>query len=137
MESNPRAKTYIDNLGPLVYFTDKKEDINKDATSKIINGSKEIPAYIYQVEFDKPGGLVMPIIVELTYADGTKEKKTFPAQIWMKNDTKAYRVFSSTQEIKSIKIDPDLETADVDTSNNSWPKKEESKFSKMKSKVKG
>ena len=137
MAGNPRAKQYIDNLGPLVYFTDKKEDINKAATSKIINGSKEIPAYIYQVEFEKPGGLVMPIIVELTYADGTKEKKTYPAQIWMKNDTRAFRVFASTQEIKSIKLDPDQETADVDTSNNSWPKKEDSKFSKMKNKVKG
>ena len=81
--------------------------------------------------------LVMPIIVELTYANGTKEKKTFPAQIWRMNDNSVKKVFASTQEIKSIKIDPDLETADVDTSNNSWPKKEESKFSKMKSKVKG
>ena len=92
---------------------------------------------MYQVEFEKPGGLVMPIIVELTYADGTKERKTFPAQIWMKDDNKATRVFASTQEIKSIVVDPDLETADVDTSNNSWPKKEETKFDQMKKKVKG
>ncbi len=45
---------------------------------------KEVPTYIYSVEFEKPGGLVMPIIVELTYADGTTERQTFPAQIWMK-----------------------------------------------------
>ena len=92
---------------------------------------------MYQVEFEKPGGLVMPIIVELTYADGSKERKTFPAQIWMKNDNKVYRVFTSSQEIKNIVLDPDLETADVDTSNNSWPKKEETKFDKFKNKVKG
>ena len=93
---------------------------------------KEVPAFIYSVEFEKPGGLVMPIIVELTYADGTKEKQTFPAQIWMKNDNTIKRVFASNQEIKSIKVDPDLETADVDTSNNSWPTKEADKFDKFK-----
>ena len=55
----------------------------------------------------------------------------------MKNDTAAKRVFSSTKEIKSIQVDPDEETADVDTSNNSWPKKEADKFEDFKNKVKG
>lgn len=79
----------------------------------------------------------MPLIVELTFADGTTEKQTFPAQIWMKDENTVKRVFSATQEIKSIKVDPDLETADVNVSNNSWPKKVESKFDKFKNKVKG
>ena len=130
-------KSYFDGLGDLVYITDKKEDAKKSAMNSHVKNGSKVPSFMYQVEFEKPGGLVMPIIVELTYADGTKEKKTFPAQIWRMNDNSVKKVFASTQEIKSIKIDPDLETADVDTSNNSWPKKEESKFSKMKSKVKG
>ena len=129
-------KQYFDNLGDLVYITDKKEDANAKAMDQYANG-KEVPSYIYSVEFEKPGGLVMPIIVELTYADGTTERQTFPAQIWMKNDTSAKRVFSSTKEIKSIQVDPDEETADVDTSNNSWPKKEADKFEDFKNKVKG
>ena len=129
-------KQYFDNLGDLVYITDKKEDANSKAMDKFADG-KEVPAYIYSVEFEKPGGLVMPLIVELTYADGTTEKQTFPAQIWMSNDNTVKRVFSSTQEIKSIKVDPDMETADVDTSNNSWPKKEADKFDQFKNKVKG
>ena len=136
IKTNPRAKAYFEGLGDLVYITDKKEDANSKALDNHITG-KEIPSFIYSVEFEKPGGLVMPLIVELTYTDGTTERQTFPAQIWMKNDTSAKRVFASTQEIKSIKIDPDLETADVDTSNNSWPKKEADKFDKFKNKVKG
>ena len=79
----------------------------------------------------------MPIIVELTYADDSKERQTFPAQIWMKDDTTVKRVFASIKEIKNITLDPDLETADVDTSNNSWPKKETDKFDQFKNKVKG
>ncbi len=129
-------KQYFDNLGDLVYITDKKEDANAKAMDKFADG-KEVPAFIYSVEFEKPGGLVMPIIVELTYADGSTERQTFPAQIWMQNDTSVKRVFSSTQEIMSIQLDPDAETADVDTSNNSWPKKEATKFENFKNNVKG
>ena len=81
--------------------------------------------------------MLIPIIVELTYADGTTERQTFPAQIWMQDDTSVKRVFSATQEIVSFKLDPDEETADVDTSNNSWPKKEATKFENFKNKVKG
>jgi hypothetical protein len=128
-------KDYFDSLGELVFITDIKEDANPKAMTKYVDG-KEVPSFIYSVEFDKPGGLVMPIIVELTFADGTKEKQTFPAQIWMKDDNSVKRVFSSSQEIISITVDADLETADVDTSNNSWPKKETDKFDQFKNKIK-
>ncbi len=91
----------------------------------------------YEITYNKPGGLVMPIIVEFTYKDGTKEKKTYPAQIWRLNDNQVTKVFSSSKEITNISLDPDLETADVDTSNNNWPKKKETKFDKFKNKIKG
>ena len=97
---------------------------------------QEVPAFIYSVEFEKPGGLIMPIIVELTYADGTTKRETFPAQIWMRSDTTAKRVFASSKEITKIVVDPDFETADVDTSNNSWPNKVASKFEEFKGKLK-
>jgi hypothetical protein len=128
-------KQYFDNLGDLVYITDNKEDANPNAMDKYVDG-KPVPSYIYSVEFDKPGGLVMPLIVELTYADGTTTKQTFPAQIWMQDDATVKRVFSSTQEITKITVDPDMETADVDTSNNSWPKPTTDKFDEFKEKVK-
>ena len=57
----------------------------------------------------------MPIIVEFTYKDGTKDRKTYPAQIWRYNDKEISKVFSSDKELESIAIDPNLETADVDT----------------------
>ena len=128
-------KQYFDSLGDLVFITDKKEDANPKAMDQYLDG-KKAPGYIYSVEFEKPGGLVMPLIVELTYADGTSEKQTFPSQIWMKDDNTVKRVFSSTQEIKSFKVDPDFETADVDVSNNSWPKNEDNKFDEFKAQVK-
>jgi len=87
------------------------------------------PKYFYQVVFNKPGGLVMPIIVELTFDDGTKENHYFPAQIWRLNDQEVTRTFATKKVVSKILIDPKLETADIDTTNNSWPKTiEKSKF---------
>ncbi|WP_026777910.1 M1 family metallopeptidase [Polaribacter sp. Hel_I_88] len=92
--------------------------------------------YHYEITYEKPGGLVMPIIVEFTYNDGSKERKTYPAQIWRYTDDEVTKVFSSTKQIASIMIDPDLETADVDTSNNSFPRQNADKFDQFKEKVK-
>jgi len=92
----------------------------------------ETPKYFYELVFEKPGDLVMPIIIELEYEDGTKERKQYPAQIWRKNDAEVTKVFPSSKAITKITIDPDQETADVDTSNNNWPKTTETKFSKFK-----
>lgn len=87
------------------------------------------PKYFYEVTFNKPGGLVMPIIVEITFEDGTKENHAFPAQIWKFNDAEASRTFATQKVISKITIDPKQETADINLSNNTWPKQpEKSKF---------
>jgi hypothetical protein len=87
------------------------------------------PKYFYEVEFSKPGGMIMPIIVEITFEDGSTQNYHYPAQIWRKNNTAAKKVYATEKAIKSIQIDPKLLTADIDVSNNSWPKTEEkSKF---------
>ncbi len=90
------------------------------------------PKYFYELTFEKPGDLVMPIIVEFEYEDGTKERKQYPAQIWRLNDEKVTKVFTSDKSIKNITVDPDQQTADVDLSNNSWPKTKETEFDNFK-----
>ena len=105
--------------------------------SKGLSFAKNHDKYFYEITYNKPGGLVMPIIAEFTYKDGTKEKVMYPAEIWRYNDNQVTKVFSSTKQVESIQIDPDLETADVDLSNNSFPKQKENKFDKFKKQVKG
>ena len=96
------------------------------------------PKYFYNVTFNKPGGLVMPVIVEYAYADGTKKRETYPAEIWRLNDNEVSKAIASDKEIVSMVVDPDLETADIDTSNNHWPKQnEKSDFEKFKDRVRG
>ena len=113
------------------------EDTSEGLTFSSENAKKANSNFFYEITFDKPGGLVMPIIAEYTYKDGTKERKVYPAQIWRYNDKEITKVVKSDKEIINITIDPDLETADVDTSNNSFPTKQDSKFDKFKNKIKG
>ncbi len=58
---------------------------------------------------------------EWTYKDGTKEIERIPAQIWRKNEGHVTKLFMKDKEVASIRLDPNRETADIDTSNNSWP----------------
>jgi hypothetical protein len=103
-----------------------------------INLKSQIPKYLYEVEFEKPGGLVMPLIVEYSYADGSTERITYPAQLWRKNDLSVTKTIASSKKLIGVTIDPDLETADVNLDNNNWPKKEApSDFEKFKEKIKG
>lgn len=105
-----------------------KEYLNANFTKKEIAALKS-PNYFYQVTFDKPGGLVMPLIVDLILEDGTVEKHRFPAQIWHLSDDQVTRTFATEKRISKIVVDAELETADIDVSNNTWPKEEvKSKF---------
>jgi hypothetical protein len=78
--------------------------------------------HFYEIKFSNKGGLTMPIILEWVYKDGTKEIEKIPAQIWRKNENSVTKAFVKNKEVVSIKLDPMRETADIDESNNSWPK---------------
>ena len=94
--------------------------------------------YFYQIEFEKPGGLVMPVIVEFNYKDGSKKIIKYPVQIWRKNENSFKKFIVSEKEIVKVKIDPYEQTADVNLKNNSWPREEEkSDFDIFKSKIRG
>jgi len=76
---------------------------------------------LYEITFVNKGGLVMPIIVEFTFEDGSKEINKMPAQIWRYNENKVTKVYLTNKKAISIKLDPMRETADIDEANNSWP----------------
>jgi hypothetical protein len=76
--------------------------------------------YFYEVAFSNKGGLVMPIIVEWTFKDGTKQVDRIPAQVWRHNEKSVTKMFMKDKEVASVKLDPMRETADIDETNNSW-----------------
>jgi hypothetical protein len=89
----------------------------------------------YEVAFENIGGLPMPLIVQLNYKDGTNELHHIPAEIWRMDATVVKKIFMTEKEIESITLDPFIETADVDTNNNYFPRKAQmSRFEMYKAK---
>ncbi|WP_018675915.1 M1 family metallopeptidase [Riemerella columbina] len=87
-------------------------------SKKEMASAKNITAY--QLDFSNKGGMVMPIILEFTFEDGSQLKDKVSAQIWRKNEKQVSLTYYFDKKLKSIQLDPREETADIDTSNNYW-----------------
>ncbi len=93
---------------------------------------------MYELTFSNKGGLVMPIIIEWTFKDGTKQTDRISVQVWRKNENKVIKTFIKDKEVASIKLDPMRETADINEKNNVWNiDAEPSKFQLFKSRAGG
>lgn len=78
--------------------------------------------HFYALDVENLGGLVMPVLLEIRYDDDTVEELRIPAEIWRQDDTRVTKLLMVEKPIASIALDPHQETADVDTSNNVWPR---------------
>ena len=100
-----------------------------DDKIKIENSNKNF----YEVIFKNKGGLVTPLIIEWTYEDGSVEIEKLPAEIWRLNETQVSKVFAKNKVVKNIKLDPNKETADINISDNNFPRLEiKSDFEKFR-----
>ena len=60
-----------------------------------------------------------------------------PAEVWRKNAKRVTKLLIVDDPIVSITVDPHLETADIDLSNNHWPPKvQKSRFQLYKERKK-
>lgn len=92
---------------------------------KALDRAVEEDKNYYVLEFSNKGGLVMPIILELTFADGSTDNQYIPAEIWRRTPKAVNRLIitDKDKELVSVTVDPRWETADVDVSNNHYPRK--------------
>jgi hypothetical protein len=109
----------VDTLDRKEYI-DFKAKLAKDELD-LLNANKQF----YELSFSNIGGLVMPLILEFTFEDGTKEVRRIPAEIWRMYEDKVSKVFIFDKVIQSVRLDPFLETADTDLDNNSWPEEKQ------------
>jgi hypothetical protein len=77
--------------------------------------------YFTMVDFKNLGGLVMPVILEVTYDNGETDEVRIPAEIWRHDPKKFSKLLVTDREVMGITLDPHLETADTDLNNNFWP----------------
>ncbi|MEO8760162.1 MAG: M1 family metallopeptidase [Bacteroidia bacterium] len=108
---------------------DKLEPLSDSAFANYKN------RFYYELSFTNKGGLVMPIIIQWNYKDGTNEVERINAYIWRKNEKQVVKTFAKNKEVASILLDPFKETADIDEKNNTWNIKETpSRFDLFKAK---
>ena len=113
---DPFLTKYVDRED----YNNYLKELNDDEID-LLNSNKNY----YELHFSNIGGLVMPIILEFNYIDGSSEVVRIPAEIWKRNASKVKKVFILDKELSSVKLDPFLETADVEMNNNYWPPKNE------------
>jgi hypothetical protein len=101
---------------------------NDNAARKQLDGKN-----LYELTVKNAGGLITPLVIEWTYTDGSVETETIPAEIWRLNETEFTKVFIKEKEVANIVIDPNGLLGDVNTHNNTFPKKDAaSKFDQFK-----
>ncbi len=123
VDTFPELKDFYNEFDNLAVTDEEKKKFPKllkdltDDERRMIG----LKTHFYIVDFENKGGLVMPIILELTHEDKTTREIRLPAEIWVQNANRTSRLIMSNKPVVSIKLDPHLETADVDMSNNTYP----------------
>tara|TARA_B110000438_G_scaffold285992_1_gene316738 strand:- start:9095 stop:11500 length:2406 start_codon:yes stop_codon:yes gene_type:complete len=107
-------------------YTASNADRNKynSAVKKLDDWESELlqnEDYFTMVGFKNLGGLVMPVILEVTYDNGETDEVRIPAEIWRHDPKKFSKLLVTDREVMGITLDPHLETADTDLNNNFWP----------------
>ena len=98
--------------------------------------AKFVGNFYYELTLSNKGGLVMPLIIQWNYKDGSSETEYISAYIWRKNESKVVKTFVKSKEVASIVIDPFKETADIDEGNQEWPNSSQlSRFELFKSRA--
>lgn len=123
VDARPDLRDFYNEYDPLT-VTDR----DKQEYQRLLSGLEEEEktalkggSNFYTIELKNLGGLVMPVILEVEYTDGKKQEIRIPAEIWRRNNVAVKKLIVTPKEIKSIVLDPHLETADTDLTNNFWP----------------
>jgi hypothetical protein len=123
--TGPEEFTLLDT--PPVLYGEFRSSVDDNMIREKLRGKN-----IYQLTFRNKGGLVTPLVIQWIYKDGSKEVDKIPAEIWRLNENEITKVFVKEKEVTNIVLDPNFELADVDVTNNTFPKNAESKFDRFK-----
>jgi len=119
----PELKDFYNDYDPLD-VTPKESRAYQKFVEKLTEDERKLldtDHYFYLVDLENVGGLVMPVILELTFEDGSTDELRYPAEIWNKNNESISKLLITDKPVASLKLDPRLETADVDLANNDYP----------------
>ncbi len=122
VEKDKSLADFYDTYDPKEVYPLDKKDYQKylDSLTEQEKALLHSGRNYYQIDLVNVGGMAMPVILKFVYADGSEEVERIPAEIWRRTNDRVSKVFVMKKEIRSITLDPFLETADVDERNNHW-----------------
>ncbi|TKB44272.1 M1 family metallopeptidase [Thalassotalea mangrovi] len=131
VELNPDVSDFYDENDIFTVTNKERNTYNKFMADllpwerKALERAVEEDKNYYVINFSNLGGLVMPILLEMTFVDGSVEMLHIPAEIWRRSPKKVSKliVTEKDKELASITVDPNWETADVNNHNNHFPRK--------------
>ena len=129
IERNKDVRDYHDENDRFTVTNKDRNDYKKfigdlkDWEIQVLERAVKEDKNYYVLDFSNQGGLVMPIILGLTFTDGSTEELRIPAEIWRRSPKSVKKLLVFDKELQQIEVDPKLETADVDVENNYYPRK--------------
>ncbi len=136
-EDSPDFTPGLKSNKPLTQRAERLKDFLAENFSKQEIKQLKTPKYFYRVVIKQNGELIMPVVLKLTFNDGSSKQIVYPAKVWRFNDKQISKMIPSNKKVVKIELDPENLTADINMENNVWPKQEQkSEFDKLKKKVK-
>ena len=129
VEENPGIRDFYDENDRFTVTNKERNEYRKFITDledwerEVLERAVREDKHYYVLEFSNLGGLVMPILLELTYADGETERLDIPAEIWRRNAKAVKKLIITDRELTQVVVDPNWETADTDVENNHYPRR--------------
>jgi hypothetical protein len=126
---NPDIRDFYDENDEFTVTNKERNKYNKfmndleDWERRVLERAIEEDKNYYVLEFSNRGGLVMPILLQLTYADGETERLNIPAEIWRRHSDHIKKLIVTDRELTEVVVDPNWETADTDVENNHYPRR--------------
>jgi len=123
VERHPELRDFYNDYDPLDVTDKERRDYQalleglEDDEKKLLMLRKKF----YVVELENLGGLVMPVILRVSFDNGDTKQIHLPAEIWRKTPKQVSRLILTNDEIVKIELDPRLESADANRQNNFWP----------------
>jgi hypothetical protein len=68
------------------------------------------------------GQMVLPVTLELRYADGSSERRELPIEMWNLGSRFTSRIRTGGKAIAGVVVDPQAIYPDIDRANNRWPR---------------
>jgi Peptidase family M1 domain len=123
VDEYPHLKDFYNSFDDLQVTDDDKKKFDRYLKSLDEKQKRQLglKTNFYIIDLQNLGGLVMPVILQLHYQDGSSQEVRIPAEIWARDSESVSKLVMTKKLVESVQLDPHLETADVDTGNNRFP----------------